>query len=118
MTTTIDGINYLARTPDGGTAWINLPADRTPEELATRPKRAPKPKTTRTLVFDKYAPTAVLRWMGASSWTFQAAKDCFSAKGFPVADTTIRAQLHAGKHGQRGPAAPVTYDEACALGEF
>lgn len=46
--------------------------------------------------------TAVIRWLGKEGWSFDQAKAALVGVGLNPADGTIRAQLTAGKKGQRG----------------
>ena len=72
-------------------------------------------KAERSLVFDKYAGTAVVRWMGAKGWDFDIAKRV-CAKMMPnIAEATIRIQLNAGKNGLRGEPAGLNRDEQKTL---
>lgn len=56
--------------------------------------------------------TAVLRWMGTDAFTYKEARKALDHFGLEVADATIKAQLFAGKKGQRGPAADVDDKQA------
>ncbi len=50
--------------------------------------------------------TAVLRWMGADAWDPQEVRKVMGKLQCPVEEDTIKAQLHAGRKGERGnPAA-------------
>ena len=65
-----------------------------------------------------YSATAVLRWMGANDWSFEDAGIVMNTLGaYSISDATIRIQLNAGKKGERGPAAPVTKQQAKILHE-
>lgn len=55
--------------------------------------------------------TAAIRWMGKDGFSFAEARKVCTEFGVEVADATIRAQLLAGKNGQRGPAAELTQDQ-------
>ncbi len=59
---------------------------------------------TRQLVWDKYAATAMIRWMGVKKWGFDQARYAMNKIGSEVADATIRIQLRRGKAGQAEPA--------------
>lgn len=79
-----------------------------------------RPKTgARALVFGKYSVTSVLRWMGAQrNWDpndAALAVETLTLK--KVSDITVRLQMAAGITGARGPAAPVTEQEAIELRE-
>lgn len=58
-----------------------------------------------------HQPTAVIRWMGKEGFSFQEAQAALQASGVDVAPGTIRAQLLAGRTGQRGAPAPLTLEQ-------
>lgn len=56
----------------------------------------------RGTIFD-FPVTAVLRWMGKERWTFEQARKVVNSHGCDeIADATVRAQLLAGRKGERG----------------
>lgn len=65
----------------------------------------------RSLVFDKYAPTSVIRWMGTKKWDIADALRACKALMPDIAEATVRIQLNAGKKGERGEPAKLTRDE-------
>jgi len=54
------------------------------------------------------AKTGIVRWMGTQDLTFAEAKAVLGDAGIEMADSTIRAQLRAGKIGTRGAPAELT----------
>lgn len=64
-----------------------------------------------------HQPTAVIRWMGKEGWNFKQAKHALGHSGVDVADATIRAQLLAGKKGERGAPADLTDEQKNHLQE-
>ncbi len=86
------------------------------EELATTRSTAPPKAEGRTegrsLIFG-HSVTSVLRWMGKNLWTFKDARRCLNGLNLSeIAEGTIRAQLQAGRNGERGPAAHITNEQA------
>lgn len=59
--------------------------------------------------------TAVLRWMGKEKWSFEDAKAAMLRKGIQLADATFRAQLLAGRKGERGEPANLTKEQEADL---
>lgn len=52
--------------------------------------------------------TAVIRWMGVDCWNYDQARTALSFLKIKIADTTIHAQLRAGRKGERGPPAELS----------
>lgn len=75
----------------------------------------PKPAGKPTLF--GFPITAVIRWMGKDDWTFAPTRQVLATLGVVVADSTIHAQLRAGKLGQRGEPATLTEAQANQLYE-
>lgn len=65
-----------------------------------------------------HAPTGVLRWMGTEGFTFKEARATLDSLGVEASDATIRAQLLAGKKGERGAPAPLTDEQKAKLQEL
>lgn len=98
-------------TPTSVSLTAAEPAKPQPPVESGKPKR----QIVRAQIFG-HAATAVIRWMGANGWTFDEARAAlaeFGAAG--ISDTTVRIQLPAGKKGERGPAAPISEDQAKQL---
>jgi len=90
------------------------PVVETPKELTLDLVPDTKAGSKRKKLFG-YALTYVIRWMGQSEWTFRQAKKALAVLDLPVADATIRAQLHAGANGERGEPATLTDDQSDRL---
>lgn len=52
--------------------------------------------------------TSVVRWMGKSGWSFEAARKALDNLGASCADATLKIQLAAGAKGQRGDPAELS----------
>lgn len=66
-----------------------------------------------------YSATSVVRWLGREGVSFAEAKvivDTYCGES-TLADATLRAQLFAGRKGQRGDVAPITEEQALELGK-
>lgn len=59
-----------------------------------------------------YTITAVLRWMGKNGFDFDKAEKALAKHSITIAPATIRAQLLAGRKGERGDPAPITAEQA------
>lgn len=71
------------------------------------PLRLPKGDGKRSNIYG-FPVTAVIRWMGANEWTYKEALKCLTVLNIPIAESTIRIQLNAGKTGARGEPAALT----------
>lgn len=98
----------------------DVPAARTvvtakqPSEAKAARETNAEPKTRIKIM--GFAVTAVLRWMGAKSWSFEDAATAITTLGATdISDVTIRLQLKAGKDGKRGSAAEITSAQAKKL---
>lgn len=82
-------------------------ADKIASLTATRASAPPDSQAAgNRLSLFGHSVTAVIRWMGKAGWGFDKAKAAIAAQSISIADATIRAQLLAGKKGERGdPAA-------------
>lgn len=76
---------------------------------AARPKDADGKETTvpRDKLWD-FSVTAVIRWMGKERFSFEQCRTALAKQKITVADATIRAQLLAGRKGERGIPASLT----------
>lgn len=82
------------------------------QERAEAPAVSANGRTSKSLVFG-YAPTAVLRWMGRERWSYAESYAAFCGLQLEEmpAEATFRAQLQAGKLGQRGDPANLTKEQ-------
>lgn len=55
--------------------------------------------------------TAVIRWMGAEDWDYDDAQKALLALNIEMSESTIRAQLRAGKLAERGEPAELTDEQ-------
>lgn len=80
----------------------------------TFPEKDEIPKGGRSTITKKrrklfgFPMTAVIRWMGKENWKFEEASEVLGLHNVDVAPETIRAQLRAGRKGQRGAPANLT----------
>lgn len=113
-------------------AYANYLADRSKELLANvdaanqkllgqvnvladlRANSAPVAGENRNILFG-HATTAVIRWMGKQNWKFKDVRESLNRMGVQVAEATIRAQLLAGRKGQRGEPAELTAEQIATL---
>lgn len=91
---------YNERHPlnDHPTLEVNHPPEEQPS----------KAREGRRYAIFGYPVTAVLRFMGTDAWTVEDAHKVVTALGCPVAIATVRAQVCAGRNGQRGDPAKLT----------
>lgn len=113
----------IPKHPNCRCAWI--PSYDRPSVLPKDTGKLPKGNLKRSIknrtqgpleaaapALEGHVPTGVMRWMGQNDWSFKDAKASFTNLGVPVSDATIRAQLAAGKKGERGAPANVTQEQA------
>lgn len=100
-------------TLDLGGTWNGIGRRSLAEEYLEEEKKA---TSKRTKLFG-YPITSILRWMGKEKWSFQEARNSMDALEVDVADATIRAQLRAGKLGERGEPADLTEEQINSLYE-
>jgi len=75
--------------------------DDPPEVPTPIDSDAPAPKVKVKKLWG-FPATAIIRWMGKEEFKFPEAKQVCATLNLDVADATIRAQLSAGKKGERG----------------
>lgn len=84
------------------------------QNLSTQRLNMPVQSDDGKLIYG-HAVTAVLRKLGSEAWTFSEAREAMDRNHILVADATIRAQLSAGRQGQRGEPAPLTEEQLTEL---
>lgn len=103
-----DGVRYVANPKDSP-----VPAEPEGQREGKRVGTS-MPGQSRINLFG-HPITAVIRWMGKQGWDFSDASKALANVGGSCAEATVRAQLRAGKLGQRGEPANITSDEAKKL---
>lgn len=76
---------------------------------------SPKPESGKRQEIFGFPMTAVLRWMGREGWTIHQALHVLTALDVSCSVDTIRAQVRAGKTGQRGAPAELSIKQELEL---
>lgn len=103
-----DGVRYVQNPKDHAVA---------PDDEGQRESKrvgTTMPGQSRSNLFG-HPVTAVIRWMGKHEWDFKTASRALANCGGGCAEATVRAQLRAGKLGQRGEPAKLTEAEVKKL---
>lgn len=78
----------------------------------TAPEKAPKAKPAAPVkskvLWEGFAPTAVIRWMGKEGWSLEHSMAAIAGVGIHLADATFKIQWKAGQKGERGEPAAIT----------